>query len=151
MIFNRTKRFVAMTFAKESPFLEPFMRTINKMTQYGVMKKLLDKYEPIVHTTCEERKVFASKEKLLFIFILSNILISESSWLSTIDFSIHITRIWNSSKCSLGTSRKNETIDQYEIITFFEDNKSSCPCCLSSFYSQPEHWIPIRYVNVIVV
>ena len=69
MIFNRTKRFVAMTFAKESPFLEPFMRTINKMTQSGVMKKLLDKYEPLIHSACEERKVFVSKEKLLFIFL----------------------------------------------------------------------------------
>ena len=41
MIFNRTKRFVAMTFAKESPFLEPFMRTINKMTprkNFAVLK-----------------------------------------------------------------------------------------------------------------
>lgn len=59
---SSTKRYVAMSFSKESPFLEPFMKWLNKMVQSGVMKKMVEQYDTISDddSECEERRVFAT-------------------------------------------------------------------------------------------
>ena len=87
-------------FVKESPFIEPFKRALIQMKSSGVLNRIWHNHVIHLETQCEEKKVLNGFCSYTYVpnshHNLSRcyLLISESTWLYTIDITNYHSDCW---------------------------------------------------------
>ena len=60
----RDKVRLTFPFAKESPFLEPFKKSLFEMKKSGILKQIWNRHKTDIDNICEERKVLGQNSML---------------------------------------------------------------------------------------